>query len=172
MRAIPEGLIPREAVIRLNLPVLLFSLGVAVLTALLCGLVPALRAARRDLVEPLKDSGKGGGGGFRGRRLNGVLVVAEVALSLVLLAGAALFTLRPLRPAGALRRPRHQAPAGVARGSSIGRTATWRGLRHLGRLPHRGKGAGDDHGILDQPVVEADPDRHVPGRRRARPVRE
>jgi len=90
VRAIPEGLIPREAVIRLNLPVLLFSLGVAVLTALLCGLVPALRAARRDLVEPLKDSGKGGGGGFRGRRLNGVLVVAEVALSLVLLAGAAL----------------------------------------------------------------------------------
>ncbi len=90
VRAIPEGLIPREAVIRLNLPVLLFSLGVAVLTALLCGLVPALRAARRDLVEPLKDSGKGGGAGFRGRRLNGVLVVAEVAVSLVLLAGAAL----------------------------------------------------------------------------------
>ena len=90
VRAIPEGLIPREAVIRLNLPVLLFSLGIAVLTALLCGLVPALRAARRDLVEPLKDSGKGGGGGFRGRRLNGVLVIAEVALSLVLLAGAAL----------------------------------------------------------------------------------
>jgi predicted permease len=90
VRAIPEGLIPREAVIRLNLPVLLFSLGVAVLTALLCGLVPALRAARRDLVEPLKDSGKGGGGGFRSRRLNGVLVIAEVALSLVLLTGAAL----------------------------------------------------------------------------------
>ena len=41
-------------------------------------------------MEPLKDSGKGGGAGFRGRRLNGVLVVAEVALSLVLLAGAAL----------------------------------------------------------------------------------
>ena len=41
-------------------------------------------------MDPLKDSGKGGGGGFRGRRLNGALVTAEVALSLVLLAGAGL----------------------------------------------------------------------------------
>ena len=90
VRAIPEGLIPREAVIRLNLPVLLFSLAVAVFTSVVCGLVPALRLARSELVDPLKDSGKGGGGGFRGRRLNGALVTAEVALSLVLLAGAGL----------------------------------------------------------------------------------
>ena len=88
--AIPEGLIPREAVIRLNLPVLLFSLGAASLTAILCGLVPALKTARKDLVDPLKDSGKGTSGGFRRRTLNNVLVVAEVALSLVLLAGAGL----------------------------------------------------------------------------------
>ena len=88
--AIPEGLIPREAVIRLNLPVLLFSLLVAVVTSVVCGLVPALRLARNDLVDPLKDSGKGGGGGYRARRLNGALVTAEVALSLVLLAGAGL----------------------------------------------------------------------------------
>jgi predicted permease len=90
VRAIPDGLIPREAVIRLNLPVLLFSLLVAVLTSVVCGLVPALRLAG-NLVDPLKDSGKGGGGaGYRGRRLNGALVTAEVALSLVLLAGAGL----------------------------------------------------------------------------------
>lgn len=88
--AIPEGLIPREAVIRLNLPVLLFSLGVAVLTSVVFGLVPALQTARRDLVEPLRDSGKGTGGGGRRGRLSGALVVAEVALSLVLLAGAGL----------------------------------------------------------------------------------
>ena len=62
---IPDGFIPREAVIRLNVPVLLFSLAVAVLTALLFGLVPALQTARRDMVEPLKDSGKGVSGGFR-----------------------------------------------------------------------------------------------------------
>jgi predicted permease len=90
VRAIPEGLLPREAVIRLNLPVLLFSLVVAAATSVLCGLVPALRTARKDLVEPLRDSAKGAGGGFRGRRLNSALVVAEVALSLVLLAGAGL----------------------------------------------------------------------------------
>ena len=86
--AIPEGLIPREAVIRLNVPVLLFSLGVAVVTALLFGLAPALHTVRRDLVNPLRDSGKGTSGGDRRGRIGNVLVVGEVALSLVLLAGA------------------------------------------------------------------------------------
>jgi putative ABC transport system permease protein len=88
--AIPEGLIPREAVIRLNLPVLVFSLGVAALTSMIFGLVPALQTARKDLVEPLRDSAKGATGGSRGGRLTGALVVVEIALSLVLLAGAGL----------------------------------------------------------------------------------
>ena len=87
---IPDGAIPREAEIRLNLPVLLFSLGAAVFTALLFGLVPAFQAARRDVIEPLKDSGKGVSGGFRHGRLRNALVVFEVALSLVLLSGAGL----------------------------------------------------------------------------------
>jgi putative ABC transport system permease protein len=81
--AIPEGLIPREAIIRLNVPVLVFSLGVAIATSLVCGLVPAFRTVRADLVEPLKDSGKGSSGGVKSRRLNRALVVAEVALSLI-----------------------------------------------------------------------------------------
>ena len=59
------------------------------LTALLFGLVPALQTARRDMVEPLKDSGKGVSGGFRRGRLRNALVVAEVALSLMLLAAPA-----------------------------------------------------------------------------------
>ena len=95
--AIPEGLIPREARIRLNLPVLAFSLGVAVVTSVVFGLVPALQTARRDLIEPLRDAGKGLGGGsgggvgrLRGGKLTGALVIAEIALSLVLLAGAGL----------------------------------------------------------------------------------
>jgi putative ABC transport system permease protein len=87
---IPDGLIPREAVIRLNLPVLLFSLGVAMFTALLFGLMPAMQAAKRDMVEPLKDSGKGVSGGFRRGTLRSTLVVVEVALSLILLVGAGL----------------------------------------------------------------------------------
>src|SRR4029077_13643030 len=51
---------------------------------------PAAQAARRDVVEPLKDSGKGTSGGFRRGRLRNTLVVVEVGLSLVLLAGAGL----------------------------------------------------------------------------------
>src|SRR5205809_5767569 len=85
---IPEGLIPREAVIRLNVPVLLFSLAAAMATALLFGLVPAAQAAKRDMAESLKDASKGAaGGGFRGGKLRNTLVIVEVALSLMLLAG-------------------------------------------------------------------------------------
>src|SRR5215471_2514972 len=87
---IPDGFIPREAEIRLNLPVLLFSLGTAVGAAVLFGLAPALQTVRKDLVEPLKDASKGAGGGFRRGRLRNALVVFEVALSLVLLSGAGL----------------------------------------------------------------------------------
>jgi putative ABC transport system permease protein len=87
---IPDGAIPREAVIGLNVPVLLFSLATAAVTAVLFGLAPALQAARRDIADPLRDSGKGVSGGFRKGRLRNTLVVAEVALSLVLLAGAGL----------------------------------------------------------------------------------
>jgi putative ABC transport system permease protein len=88
--AMPGGAIPAETVIRLNVPVLLFSVGLAGVTAVLFGLVPALHTARRDLVEPLKDARKGGGVGFRHNKLRPALVVLEVALSLVLLAGAGL----------------------------------------------------------------------------------
>ena len=88
--AIPDGAIPSEAVISLNVPVLLFSLGAAVFTALLFGLVPALQTVKRDMAEPLKDSGKGVSGGFRRGKLRSVLVLVEVALSLVLLTGAGL----------------------------------------------------------------------------------
>lgn len=88
--AIPQNTIPDEAVIGLNVPVLLFSLSVTMLTALLFGLAPAMHMAKPDIVEPLKDSGKGVSGGFRHGRLRNTLVVVEVALSLVLLVGAGL----------------------------------------------------------------------------------
>jgi putative ABC transport system permease protein len=87
---IPPRIIPAEAVIRLNGTVLLFTLAVAVLTALVFGLVPALHVSRRDLVDPLRDSGKGTSGGFRHGRLRDAVVVVEVALSLALLVGAGL----------------------------------------------------------------------------------
>jgi putative ABC transport system permease protein len=87
---IPDDTIPSEAVITLNWRVLLFSLGVAALTTFLAGLVPALHASRKQLAEPLKDSGKGISGGFRHGGLRKLLVVSEIALSLILLAGAGL----------------------------------------------------------------------------------
>jgi predicted permease len=87
---IPDGLIPREAVIRLNVPALLFSLAAAVFTALLFGLAPSLQSVGKNLTEPLKESGRGVSGGFRRGRLRNALVIGEVALSLMLLTGAGL----------------------------------------------------------------------------------
>jgi putative ABC transport system permease protein len=88
--AMPQDLIPTEAVIELNAPVLAFTLCVAVLTALIFGLAPALHSSRRDLNDSLSDSGKGMSGSFRGRWLRDAVVVIEVALSLTLLIGAGL----------------------------------------------------------------------------------
>jgi putative ABC transport system permease protein len=88
--AIPVGLIPRESLIRLDPTVLAFSLAVAAATAVVFGLAPALQSSTPDLIEPLRDSGKGTGGGFRRRRLSSALVVGEIALSLVLLTCAGL----------------------------------------------------------------------------------
>ena len=87
---IPEGLIPREAVIRLNFPVLVFALLISVLTAVLFGLAPALQTVKKNLADPLKISGKGVIGGFRRGKLRSTLVIVEVALSLTLLTGAGL----------------------------------------------------------------------------------
>src|SRR6267142_426292 len=86
----PQDIIPAEAVIRLNTPVLLFALGVGVMTALVFGLVPALKAARKDINDPLRDSGKGISGGFRHGKLRNAGGVREVGLSLTLLVGAGL----------------------------------------------------------------------------------
>ena len=88
--AMPGDTIPTEAVIELNGTVLVFTLCVAVLTALIFGLAPALQLGRRDLNEPLRDSGKGLGGGTKHSRLRDAVVVLEVALSLTLLVGAGL----------------------------------------------------------------------------------
>ena len=86
----PQGLFPNEADIRLSIPVLAFSLGVAVFTAIVFGLVPALQTVKKNMADPLKDSGRGIVGGFRRGKLRSALVICEVALSLVLLAGAGL----------------------------------------------------------------------------------
>ena len=88
VRLAPANL-PRIAEVRVDLPVLLFTLGAALVTGLLFGLVPALQTAGSEMFATLKDSARGSTGG-RGKRVRSILVVAEFALALVLLTGAAL----------------------------------------------------------------------------------
>ncbi|PYL05290.1 MAG: hypothetical protein DME31_00795 [Verrucomicrobia bacterium] len=74
----------------LSLPVLLFTIGLSILTGLLMGLYPAMQASRADLVDGLKEGGRGTSGSIRQQRFRKILVCAQVALSVTLLAGAAL----------------------------------------------------------------------------------
>jgi putative ABC transport system permease protein len=88
--AMPRDLIPNESVIVLNWRVMLFALGLAVITTLLCGLAPALHAIGRDLHGRVKAVGKGTGTVARHSKLRTAFVVSQVALSIVLLVGAGL----------------------------------------------------------------------------------
>jgi putative ABC transport system permease protein len=88
VRLAPEG-VPRLGQTRLDTTVLLFTSGVSLVTGLLFGLLPAWHSARQDLHTTLKEGGRAASGGARERTRKGLLV-AEVALSLVLLAGAGL----------------------------------------------------------------------------------
>jgi putative ABC transport system permease protein len=84
------SLLPRQDQIGVDWRVIVFTFGVSLLTGLLFGLVPALRMSRPDLHEILKEGGRGASGSARRRRFRDLLVVAETALSLVLLIGAGL----------------------------------------------------------------------------------
>ncbi|MEK6407648.1 MAG: ABC transporter permease [Acidobacteriota bacterium] len=88
--AFSPGNLPRLNQVSLNGSVLVFAFGVSVLTALIFGLAPALESSRTDLLSTLKEEGRGVTGGRGRRRFRYVLVVSEVALALVLLAGAGL----------------------------------------------------------------------------------
>jgi macrolide transport system ATP-binding/permease protein len=71
--------------------VLLFTLGISILTGLLFGLAPAIKASRTDLVDTLKVGGRGNSVGWRSNPLRSVLVISEIALAMVALIGAGLF---------------------------------------------------------------------------------
>src|SRR6266404_3133987 len=74
----------------LSVEVLAFTIGLSILTGLLMGLYPALQASSADLVDGLKEGGRGTSGSMRQQRFRKILVGAQVALSVTLLAGAAL----------------------------------------------------------------------------------
>ncbi|HET9529165.1 MAG TPA: ABC transporter permease, partial [Blastocatellia bacterium] len=88
--------------VAIDLRVLGFTIGVSLLTGLIFGLVPAFRATRVDLTPVLKDNAASAIKGGARMRLGKALVVAQVAMSLVLLVGAGLFvrTLRNLENSG------------------------------------------------------------------------
>jgi predicted permease len=94
--ALKPDAIPRTAVIRVDRVVLAYSLAVTTATALVCGLVPAIRAGQTDVHEALKAAGSRAVAGLAHGRLRATLVVAEVALALVVLVGAGL-SLRTFR---------------------------------------------------------------------------
>ena len=85
----PEGTLPSEADLTLNLPILLFSFAASTLSGLLFGCVPAWYATRVDPADALKEGGRSGTGAGR-QRLRRLLVIGEFALSLALLTGAGL----------------------------------------------------------------------------------
>ncbi|HEX4440746.1 MAG TPA: ABC transporter permease [Thermoanaerobaculia bacterium] len=95
-RMLPSDL-PRTGEIALDARVLLFSLAASVLGALVFGLVPALQTASSGLSATLREGSAGAGESRRRRRLRSVLVVAETALSFVLLVGAGLLARSFLR---------------------------------------------------------------------------
>ncbi|MGH7576247.1 MAG: ABC transporter permease [Longimicrobiales bacterium] len=82
--------LPRVDAIRIDLRVLAFALSVALATGLVFGLLPALRLARGDAADALLSRARGSTDGRRANRLRAGLVVAEVALSVILVTGAGL----------------------------------------------------------------------------------
>lgn len=88
--AMPPFSLPREADVALDGRVLLFALGLAVLTGVACGLFPALQATRPDLASAMKQGSAGAGAGRARHGVRTALVVTEVALAFVLLTLAGL----------------------------------------------------------------------------------
>jgi len=87
---IPPDTVPEEIDIQLSGVALAATVGITLLATLLCGLAPALHAARGDLHKRLMSAGKGVGGSSGHGRLRSALVAVQIGLSIVLLVGAGL----------------------------------------------------------------------------------
>jgi predicted permease len=91
LAVVPAGVIPDESEVVLNVPVLVFSYALCLLTTLLFGFAPALHAIGGKLADTLKEAGRGVGGSKRMGWLRGGLVTVELSLAIILLSGASLF---------------------------------------------------------------------------------
>jgi putative ABC transport system permease protein len=87
---VPPNMLPQEAVVALDTRVLLFTFGVSVLVGILFGLAPALQASKPDLAAAMKEGGRGSTAGGGRKIIRDALVVAEIAIAFVLLAGSGL----------------------------------------------------------------------------------
>ncbi|MDE3136339.1 MAG: ABC transporter permease, partial [Acidobacteriota bacterium] len=140
---VPYNTFPQEAVIALNPPVLAFAAGITFLITVAIGLAPALGASRARFQSRLMAAGRGADTGFRHGWLRALLVVSEVALSIVLLIGSGLL----LRTVFGLERvdlgfnPRNllafqvSYPAGVQRAAGQERALIPEVLRRIQALP-------------------------------------
>jgi putative ABC transport system permease protein len=88
--ALPPETLPKINPIRLDAPVLIFAIGLSILTGILFGLIPALRLSRIDVQIALREEGRGSAGSQRRNLTSGFLVAAQVTLSMILLVGAGL----------------------------------------------------------------------------------
>ncbi len=93
---LPSSYLPIGLSLGVNGEVLAFTFALSLVTGVLFGLVPALRASRPNLNESLKEGGRSNSSGARQHRLRGLLVISEMALALALVAAAGLL-LRSLR---------------------------------------------------------------------------
>jgi len=157
--------------VALSYPVLAFTAAMSLLTAVICGLAPALESSRTDVQDALKDGGRQIGGGVRHRRLRQAFVVAEVALAVVLLVGAGLMlrTFESLSSVDAGFDTQHVLTARVSLPGrkydqpaktlafyrdAIGRIAASSVVESVGMisyLPFAGLGAGTNFSIVGQP---------------------
>jgi putative ABC transport system permease protein len=89
VRWLPEYSFPHEVVISINLPVLGFSIAIALLTGVLSGLAPAFQFSRPQVAQLMQSSSRRTTAGVRGKRTHDVLVAGQIALTLLLLTSAA-----------------------------------------------------------------------------------
>jgi predicted permease len=90
MSTLPANALPRINRVQIDGQVLAFTVAVSLLTGILFGLMPALQLSKADVQSVLRDEGRGATGGRRRNLLRSLLVVSQVALSLILLIGAGL----------------------------------------------------------------------------------
>ena len=85
---LPPNSIPHEATFQINVPVLLFSMGMAIATGVLFGLWPAIQVSRPDFSHIMQSTSRKVAGSVAGRRFHGALIASQLALTLLMLAAA------------------------------------------------------------------------------------